>query len=509
MAHDADETLRRYMEKVMQLRQERDIEHMGQEDLRQIALESGMTEEDLAYVEQRFLEYVNRGEGFLRYKNWDDAIAQFEQAIILVPHNTTVLNALATAYWNKSRAGDDDMSEMSEMEARFYAEKVLTIDSQNDQALRLLTIMRNEQEPQENVASAAVQQQSAAIVTKAKYKVLIATVVMGIAVLGTGIALMVMTRGNTQDIPLITSDASQETESVGSGEKPAADPAKDDTHPDTGFARLMQEFGSEGIGAGMFTDARSIATDGNGRIYVGEYSSGRIQVFDSAGTFITQWNIGEKRYVKGMAADLNGAVYVAYSGGLHRYDGATGEKRGELRYSKGPGFTDVNTTPDGGVVAAWDGNWRGGIMINPEGKDDIIRFDRNGKMVKAIRNAISGAADAFEMDTRVAADGLGNIYALGTMTNAVYKFSPEGKFINRFGGSGNGPGKLSHPDGIAVDGRGNVYVGNWPGIHVYDPDGGYLGSIEARGALSSMTFNNRGELLVVARTKVMRYAIRK
>src|SRR5215213_6456429 len=46
------------------------------------------------------------------------------------------------------------------------------------------------------------------------------------------------------------------------------------------FATVLLEFGSEGIGPGMFNDARSIAVDGAGRIYVGEYTGGRIQVFD-------------------------------------------------------------------------------------------------------------------------------------------------------------------------------------------------------------------------------------
>src|SRR5690242_18599732 len=44
-----------------------------------------------------------------------------------------------------------------------------------------------------------------------------------------------------------------------------------------GFASVVMTFGSEGIGPGMFTDARSIAVDEAGRIYVGEYGSGRIQ----------------------------------------------------------------------------------------------------------------------------------------------------------------------------------------------------------------------------------------
>ena len=59
--------------------------------------------------------------------------------------------------------------------------------------------------------------------------------------------------------------------------------------PANAFAREVQKFGSEGIGPGMMTDARSIGVDGNGNIYVGEYLGGRVQVFDANGKFLGKW----------------------------------------------------------------------------------------------------------------------------------------------------------------------------------------------------------------------------
>src|ERR1044072_2878689 len=81
------------------------------------------------------------------------------------------------------------------------------------------------------------------------------------------------------------------------------------------FANVLLEFGSEGIGPGMFNDGRSIGVDGAGRIYVAEYTGGRVQVFDPAGQFVTQWTIGDRKtLIRGLAADRKGTVYVAESG---------------------------------------------------------------------------------------------------------------------------------------------------------------------------------------------------
>ena len=106
--------------------------------------------------------------------------------------------------------------------------------------------------------------------------------------------------------------------------------------PADSFASILLKFGEEGIGPGMFKDARSIAVDGSGRIYVGEYTGGRIQVFDGAGKFITQWSIGDRKTIlRGLAADRKGTVYVVEGGKIHRYQGDTGTQLEDLPYADG------------------------------------------------------------------------------------------------------------------------------------------------------------------------------
>ena len=127
-----------------------------------------------------------------------------------------------------------------------------------------------------------------------------------------------------------------------------------------------------------------------------------------------------------------------------------------------------------------------------------------GPDLRTIKGAISSASGDSELQTRVAVDGLGNIYALGTFNSAVFKFGPEGKFLNRFGGRGDQPGQFHAPSAIAVDGRGRVYVSDIKGIQIFDTDGRYINVLKTDGPASGMVFNDRNELFVAARTHVIK-----
>ena len=271
------------------------------------------------------------------------------------------------------------------------------------------------------------------------------------------------------------------------------------TRPESSMATVTLKFGGEGIGPGMFTDARSIAVDGAGNIYVGEYSGGRIQVFDSNGKFVTQWIVDARMPLRSLAADRNGNVYIVQSGNIEKFEGLSGRPLGELSYGEGWGFDDIVATPDGGLTAAWYKN-----------RDDIVRFDASGHAVRTIKAAISSITDHSELDTRIAEDGVGNIYALGRFNNGVFKFGRDGKYINKFGSAGDKAGQLQAPVAIAVDGKGRVFVADMKGIQMFDSDGRYLATFKPdNGHASGMIFNDKGELFVVDRTKVVKMTLKE
>jgi streptogramin lyase len=187
---------------------------------------------------------------------------------------------------------------------------------------------------------------------------------------------------------------------------------------------------------------------------------------------------------------------VVEGGKIHRYNGETGTQLEDIPYSDGWGFDDATVGADGSITAAWYRN-----------RDDLVRFNASGAVTKTIRSAISGASGDSELNTRVAVDGLGNIYALGHFNSAVFKFTPEGKFLNQFGGAGEQPGQFRAPQAIAVDGKGRVFVSDVKGIQLFDGNGRYLRTFQSEGGGSGMVFNDKNELFVVGRTRVIKYAL--
>ncbi len=271
------------------------------------------------------------------------------------------------------------------------------------------------------------------------------------------------------------------------------------------FASRSLVFGSEGIGVGQFQDARAVAVDGTGNVYVAEYTGGRVQAFDPNGKFLNQWMVDAKATVQGLTADRKGVVYLNQNGVISRYDGASGKLLSTWDYPVGNLFGDLAMAPDGGVWATWyEGRW--GIITSLTGhRDDLVHFDASGKATKVIPSVISGQTGSPALDNYLAVDGLGNVYVLSSAT--IYKFSPEGKFINKFGSVGKARGQFQSPRTIAVDNQGRVYVGDSRQVLVFGGDGHFIESFPTTEYVMAMVFNDQNDLWVVAQQAVAKYTL--
>ncbi|HBU57388.1 MAG TPA: hypothetical protein DEB33_06510 [Gemmatimonadetes bacterium] len=129
---------------------------------------------------------------------------------------------------------------------------------------------------------------------------------------------------------------------------------------------FLQEFGELGNGPGQFDLIHGLAIDRSHRIYVGDRSNDRIQVFTENGEFIEEWPdvsdpvgvfIDENESVWVVSARLNRIIKFNKEGELQYHLGAFGGTRGG--FSGGlsrPHQMDVDQ--EGNLyIVSWDGGW--------------------------------------------------------------------------------------------------------------------------------------------------------
>ena len=242
------------------------------------------------------------------------------------------------------------------------------------------------------------------------------------------------------------------------------------------FATMAMEFGAQGVSPGHFDDARSIAVDNNGHIFVGEYSNGRIQIFDTTGKYLNEFSLGPNSYLQNLIADRTGTLYAVSSSHILRFTAATGASMPEMDNNVSnmspKDYTDACLAPQSIMYA----------LSNSAGDDpEIVKLSTTtGQIITTFDTgkSVGESLDFF----RITALATGEIYALDR-EKGVFKFSSDGRFITRFGG-GKSPGvspldmppsQLFSPENLAADSQGRIYVSDAGFcIKVYDKDGNYL-----------------------------------
>jgi DNA-binding beta-propeller fold protein YncE len=74
---------------------------------------------------------------------------------------------------------------------------------------------------------------------------------------------------------------------------------------------FIKAFGRKGTGPGEMDQPHALAMDSRGRLFVGDRTNDRIQIFDQDGNFITQWTQFSRP--SGLFIDKNDVLYVADS----------------------------------------------------------------------------------------------------------------------------------------------------------------------------------------------------
>jgi peptidylamidoglycolate lyase len=121
------------------------------------------------------------------------------------------------------------------------------------------------------------------------------------------------------------------------------------------------------------------------------------------------------------------------------------------------------------------------VWLTDVGLHQVFKFTPDGKLLLTLGERGKPGADAshFNLPTDVAVLRDGSFYVSdGYKNTRVMKFSAEGRFEFEWGTKGDGPGEFNLPHGIALDGRGRVYLCDRTNsrVQVFDAAGKFLDS---------------------------------
>jgi len=192
-------------------------------------------------------------------------------------------------------------------------------------------------------------------------------------------------------------------------------------------------FGSYGNGNGQFNNPYGVTVNTKGNIIISD-SNHRIQIFDSAGKFISTFR-------------------------------SNGNENGQFNY------------PHGITI-----NSKGNILVCDRENFRIQIFDSEGKFISAFGSNGNGNGQ-FKNPWGICVDKNDNIYVCDFNNHRIQIFGSEGKFLSRFGSFGNDNGQFNSPIGITINSKGNIIVCEYGSnrVQVFDPQGKFISTFGSKG----------------------------
>jgi tripartite motif-containing protein 71 len=233
-----------------------------------------------------------------------------------------------------------------------------------------------------------------------------------------------------------------------------------------------------------------LALDGHGNLYLTEMDDGLIYEYTTSGNLVRQWggigsDPGQLTYPEKLAFDAQGNLYVTEFGSP------------SFGGSMGPNDRIQKFSPTGTPLAQWGslgsgpGQFNGPVGIAVDQQGDIYvadvanhriqKLSSSGQPLTQWHTVGTGIGEGTETGFDIALDASGNVYVSephpsGPGNERIEKFSPAGKSLAHWGGSGAGPGQFNKPFCLALDRKGNVFVvdsGN-NRIQEFSPTGQYM-----------------------------------
>lgn len=157
---DDEAILQGYLARLMTMQDEQPKTWLEEEDLTSAARDLGLSDTDLARIQDIVAGHKQRGRSFMERGLWDEAIDAFQQATTLDPFNADLFHDYAKAHLGRWRATG---SEGDKRAAEQYAHRTLELDAEHTASYEILQELKRNP-VRSGAPSAADQRASKALV---------------------------------------------------------------------------------------------------------------------------------------------------------------------------------------------------------------------------------------------------------------------------------------------------------------------------------------------------------
>lgn len=131
---ESENMMEAYIQTLLKIQEEQKERPLDEQEMKRIAYDLGMDDEDIANIPKKINDFIARGKGYSRYEDWESAIEEFSQAVALSPTNLDALFGLANSYRNRwlLKGYKDDLNK-----AKHYVKRALQVNPHHDSSFKL------------------------------------------------------------------------------------------------------------------------------------------------------------------------------------------------------------------------------------------------------------------------------------------------------------------------------------------------------------------------------------
>lgn len=230
---------------------------------------------------------------------------------------------------------------------------------------------------------------------------------------------------------------------------------------DTGGAYL---FSFNAIKDGADTVLRNpvhLAVDGSGNVWVTDRRLKSVYVFDQNGAFLRKFQpMNDPAFVWspfGIAVDAAGDVYVTDVPSVETHRVVVFDSTGKLKkeWGKAGQVTDAKADPglfsypNGLAVSSGTGNARE-VFVADSNNRRVQVFSPDGTFKRII--ATEGTPRGIALNDKK------QLFVVDVLSHQIDIFSTTGQHLATFGENGFGPGQFQYPEDVTLDSAGKIYI---------------------------------------------------